>query len=81
MNKPSKYGLKSGTAEYNRVKARRYAQMRTYKDQLNKWEDIVKTINLMSNLHGMSVEKIAEEMTRTTKYKIIKRSKEMNYGN
>jgi hypothetical protein len=51
---------------------------KTYEDQLNKWEEIVKAVIDMY-ADGKDDPEIAETMTRTTNYKIIKRSKEINY--
>lgn len=75
----SKYGMKSGSAEYNRVKARRYSQNKTFKQQLDRWEDVVDYVIALKLYEDKSNAEIAEIITRTTKYKIIVRSKEINY--
>ena len=74
-----KYDLRPSDKDYHKNLSAIRNRRKIYEDQLSKWEEIVKDIVLMSNLMGKNVEEIAETMTRTTKYKIIKSSKEINY--
>ena len=66
-----KYDLRPSDKDYHRNLSAIRNRQRIYEDQLSKWEDM--------NNKGKEIKVIADTMTRTTKYKIIKRSKEINY--
>lgn len=73
-----KYDLKPSDKDYHKKLSAIRNRRKTYEDQLNKWEEIVKDVTKMYK-KGKEVAVIADTMTRTTKYKIIKRSREINY--
>lgn len=73
-----KYDLRPSDPDYHKNVSAISNRRKTYEDQLNKWEEIVKAVIKM-NKKGKDIVVIADIMTRTTKYKIIKRSKEINY--
>lgn len=73
-----KYDLRPSDKDYHKNLSAIRNRRLTYEDQLNKWEEIVKAVIKM-NKKGKEIAVIADTMTRTTKYKIIKRSKEINY--
>lgn len=83
MNKPKdfkyKYGIDPSNPEYHKLVARRHNMLRTYKDQYDKWDEMVRAIESCIE-DEMSHEDIVEEITQTTPYKLIKRGKEMKYG-
>lgn len=76
--KKYKYDLKPSDKDYHKNLSAIRNRRLTYQDQLGKWEEIVKTVIDMHK-DGKDDLVIADTMTRTTKYKIIKRSKEINY--
>lgn len=76
--KKYKYDLKPSDKDYHKNLSAIRNRRLTYQDQLGKWEEIVKTVIDMHK-DGKDDLVIADIMTRTTKYKIIKRSKEINY--
>lgn len=73
-----KYDLRPSDKDYHKELSAIRNRRRTYEDQLSKWEEIVKAVIEMHE-QGKEDVVIADTMTRTTKYKIIKRSKEINY--
>lgn len=73
-----KYDLRPSDKDYHKKLSAIRNRRRTYEDQLSKWEEIVKAVIDMHE-QGKEDVVIADTMTRTTKYKIIKRSKEINY--
>lgn len=75
-----KYDLKPSDKDYHKNVSAVCNRRKTYEDQLNKWEEIVKAVIKM-NKKGKDIAVIADTMTRTTKYKIIKRGKEIKYDN
>lgn len=75
-----KYDLRPSDKDYHRKLSAIRNRRKAYEDQLNKWEEIVKAVIDMY-ADGKDDPEIAETMTRTTEYKIIKRSKEINYEN
>lgn len=76
--KTYKYELKPSDKDYHKHVSAVNNRRKTYQDQLGKWEEIVKAVIDMHK-DGKDAPVIADTMTRTTKYKIIKRSKEINY--
>lgn len=73
-----KYDLRPSDKDYHKKLSVIRNRRRTYEDQLSKWEEIVKAVIDMYT-DGKDDLEIADTMTRTTPYKIIKRSKEINY--
>lgn len=73
-----KYDLRPSDKDYHKELSAIRNRRKTYEDQLSKWEEIVKAVIEMHE-QGKEDVVIADTMTRTTKYKIIKRSKEINY--
>lgn len=73
-----KYDLRPSDKDYHKKLSAIRNRRRTYEDQLSKWGEIVKAVIDMY-ADGKDDLEIAETMTRTTPYKIIKRSKEINY--
>ena len=73
-----KYDLRPSDKDYHKKLSAIRNRRRTYEDQLSKWEEIVKAVIDMYT-DGKDDLEIADTMTRTTPYKIIKRSKEINY--
>lgn len=79
MNKPYKYGVAPSDPEYHKKLSAIRNRRRTYDDQYEKWDSIVQFVTECIELKGMTHEEIVKEITNTTPYKIIKRSKEINY--
>lgn len=75
-----KYDLRPSDKDYHKNLSAIRNRRKAYEDQLSKWGEIVKAVIDMY-ADGKDDPEIAETMTRTTKYKIIKRSKEINYEN
>ncbi len=73
-----KYDLRPSDKDYHKKLSAIRNRQKIYEDQLNKWEEIVEAVIKM-NKKGKEIAVIADTMTRTTKYKIIKRSKEISY--
>lgn len=73
-----KYDLRPSDKDYHKELSAIRNRRKTFEDQLNKWGEIVKAVIEMHE-QGKEDVVIADTMTRTTKYKIIKRSKEINY--
>lgn len=68
-----KYSVKPTDKEYRRVVARASLQRKTRKAQIDRWYEVISYA--LSMLDGKTIVEIAEEITDTTDYKIIKRSK------
>ena len=74
-----KYDLRPSDPDYHKKLSAIRNRRKIYEDQLSKWEDVVNYVIELKLYDDKSNAEIAEIITRTTPYKIIRRSKEINY--
>lgn len=73
-----KYGLKPNDKGYHAMVVARQNRRKTYEQQLDRWSEVIDKVHELVK-KGKTTPEIADYIVRTTNYKIIKRSKEINY--